>query len=169
MNVVDLTLQTTTGRWPAIGPADGGEDQAGARALSLDELKAGGGEPTEIAGKIAVRISTGESAGDLRPVLHRLGLVAIDFPDFKDGRGFSLARRVIADFGFSGELRATGWVLPDQALFLRRCGFDTVEFADAARAEEARRALRRFNVWYQGAIDGSRPAHRLRRARPAAE
>ncbi|RJL16549.1 DUF934 domain-containing protein [Paracoccus siganidrum] len=68
--------------------------------------------------------------------LHR-GLVAIDFPGFGDGRGFSLARR-LRELGFQGRLRASGRLIADQYAMARRVGFDEVAVAPdiAARQPE---------------------------------
>ena len=59
--------------------------------------------------------------------LHR-DLLAIDFPSFSDGRGFSLARR-LRELGFKGRLRASGRLIVDQYAMARRVGFDEVEVA----------------------------------------
>ncbi|MGZ3215699.1 DUF934 domain-containing protein [Paracoccus sp. T5] len=59
--------------------------------------------------------------------LHR-NLVAIDFPSFSDGRGFSLARR-LRELGYTGRLRATGRLIADQYAMARRVGFDEVQVA----------------------------------------
>jgi uncharacterized protein (DUF934 family) len=69
--------------------------------------------------------------------LPRLALVAIVFPAFADGRGFSLAR-LIRRAGFKGELRASGRLLADQYAHALGCGFDTVEIPDdlAERQDE---------------------------------
>jgi len=74
----------------------------------------------------------------LTSALPRLKLVAIAFPAFADGRGFSLAR-LLRRVGFAGELRATGRLFADQYAHAIGCGFDTVEVADdiAARQDEA--------------------------------
>jgi len=55
----------------------------------------------------------------------RLGLIAIDFPSFADGRGFSIAQRLRA-LGYQGRLRALGPVISDQFAYLLACGFDEV-------------------------------------------
>jgi len=65
----------------------------------------------------------------LTPVLAKLGLIAITFPTFADGRGFSLAR-LIRRAGYRGELRASGRLLADQYSHALGCGFDTVEIPD---------------------------------------
>jgi uncharacterized protein (DUF934 family) len=69
--------------------------------------------------------------------LPRLALVAIVFPAFADGRGFSLAR-LIRRAGFKGELRASGRLLADQYAHALGCGFDTLEIPDdlAERQDE---------------------------------
>jgi uncharacterized protein (DUF934 family) len=60
----------------------------------------------------------------LLPWLAELPLIAIHFPVFTDGRGYSLARLLRGRHGYGGELRAVGDVLRDQIYFLHRCGFN---------------------------------------------
>ncbi|MFC0199735.1 DUF934 domain-containing protein [Paracoccus rhizosphaerae] len=64
-------------------------------------------------------------------------LIAIDFPSFGDGRGFSLARR-LRELGYKGRLRASGRLIADQYAMARRVGFDEVQVAAdiAARQPE---------------------------------
>jgi uncharacterized protein (DUF934 family) len=64
--------------------------------------------------------------------LPHLGLVAIQFPKFTDGRGYSMAQQIRERYKFAGELRATGDVLFDQLQFMARCGFDAFEISDPA-------------------------------------
>jgi uncharacterized protein (DUF934 family) len=61
-----------------------------------------------------------------------LGLIAIQFPKFTDGRGYSMAQQIRERYHFQGELRATGDVLFDQLQFMARCGFDAFEISDPA-------------------------------------
>jgi uncharacterized protein (DUF934 family) len=88
----------------------------------------------------------------LQQAFHRLGLIAIQFPAFADGRGFSLAS-LLRRAGFVGELRASGRVIVDQYLHAIGCGFDTIEIPDdlAARHSEARwsAALKARSLSYQ--------------------
>jgi uncharacterized protein (DUF934 family) len=51
-------------------------------------------------------------------------VIAVNFPKFTDGRGFSAARLLRERYGYQGELRAIGDVLRDQLQELERCGFD---------------------------------------------
>ena len=98
----------------------------------------------------------------------QLALIAINFPKFADGRGYSAAALLRTRYGFKGELRAIGDVLRDQIFYMQRVGFN----AFAARADkdivDALRALTDFSETYQGATDQPVPLFR-RRAHPASE
>ncbi len=89
--------------------------------------------------------------------VHRFALIALEFPRFNDGRAYSQARLLRSRLGYKGELRATGNVLRDQLLFMRRAGFDSFE-VDGARAlaEDWAKAFGEFDVFYQPSAD-SRP------------
>lgn len=63
--------------------------------------------------------------------LDTLALIVIPFGKFTDGRGYSMARRLRDEFGFRGEVRATGEVLIDQIPLMLRCGFDSFVVAHA--------------------------------------
>jgi uncharacterized protein (DUF934 family) len=101
---------------------------------------------------------------ELAPYLGRLGLVALNFPTFKDGRGYSQAR-LLREHGFAGELRATGQILRDQFLFLVRAGFDSLDVVKPADAEAFAATLGRYSVFYQAARAGARTAARQRVSR----
>lgn len=91
----------------------------------------------------------GEIAGDLES----FELIAVEFPKFTDGRGYSIARTLRERLGWRGELRAVGEVLRDQLFYMARCGFDSFALADD---EDAERALAHFSMFsdaYQGATD----------------
>jgi uncharacterized protein (DUF934 family) len=102
---------------------------------------------------------------DLAPFLDRLALVALVFPNFKDGRAYTQARVLRERYGFRGELRATGQVLRDQFVFLVRAGFDGLDVAKAADAEAFASALARYTVFYQPTGEGRATAARLRTAK----
>lgn len=109
----------------------------------------------------AVQIEPGDGVDELLPALDAIKLVAVHFPLFMDGRGFSYARE-LRERGYQGELRAVGEFLPDQLHYLRRCGFDTFQFNDESRLEEGLRQLDIFSEHYQGAIDEPQPLFRRR-------
>ena len=79
---------------------------------------------------LGVRVEPGGSIEPLLADLPRFSLIALTFPKFQDGRGFSLARVLRERHGFKGELRAAGEVLLDQIQAMARCGFDAFEIED---------------------------------------
>jgi len=104
-----------------------------------------------------------EAAAD---ALAHVQLVAINFPVFSDGRGYSYARLLREKFGFAGELRAIGDVLRDQLFLLRRCGFDSFEIRADRDPADALASLGDFRHVYQSAtVDTDAPL--LLRAAPA--
>jgi uncharacterized protein (DUF934 family) len=104
---------------------------------------------------------------ELAPYLDWIALVALAFPNFRDGRAYSQARLLRERYQFRGELRATGQVLRDQLLFLQRAGFDAFEVTKDADAAAFAEAVRRYSVFYQPTGDGRASALTARRARGA--
>ena len=90
------------------------------------------------------------------------GVVALKFPQFKDGRGFSYARSLRQRHNYQGEIRATGNILRDQFMYLDRCGVDAVEIEDASAAQAWLEAMGEFSVWMQPAADARKSALQLR-------
>ncbi|MXR38165.1 DUF934 domain-containing protein [Craterilacuibacter sinensis] len=85
----------------------------------------------------------------LLPHLADLPLIAIDFPAFTDGRGYSLARLLRERYGYAGELRAIGDVLQDQLYYLHQTGFDSFAVREDRDATQALAALQDFSDGYQ--------------------
>ena len=77
-----------------------------------------------------VTIVPGETIEDVAHELARLGLIALAFPKYSDGRSYSTAHRLRTRHGYRGELRAVGEVLLDQLQLMRRCGFDSFEITN---------------------------------------
>jgi uncharacterized protein (DUF934 family) len=101
-------------------------------------------------GRLGVRLKPADPVEDLAADLPRLDLVAVEFPNASDGRGYSQARLLRERFRFRGELRAMGaGVRQDQVFLLARCGFDSLEPPSGADLEAVRAALRRYDVAYQ--------------------
>jgi uncharacterized protein (DUF934 family) len=99
---------------------------------------------------------------ELAPFVDRLALIALKFPVFRDGRAYSQARILREQYGFDGELRATGQVLRDQFLFMLRAGFDAFEVTKDADAAAFPEAIRRYSVFYQPTGDGRHTARQSR-------
>lgn len=108
---------------------------------------------------VGVLMQPDEAVEDLAPDLPRLSLVALAFPKFKDGRGYSSARLLRERYGFSGEVRAVGEVLREQASFYIRCGFDAFEPADGSTPDQWMKAAGRIRPVYQRAADDREPAY----------
>ena len=87
-------------------------------------------------------------------------LVAIDFPKFTDGRGYSIAWRLRNHYRYTGELRAIGNVLVDQLFFMLRVGFDTLALDPKVSIATAERNLAPFPDTYQGSTDNPEPLFR---------
>ncbi|MFV3368992.1 DUF934 domain-containing protein [Pseudomonas sp. NY15435] len=89
-------------------------------------------------------------------------LIAIDFPSFRDGRGYSLAYLLRSRLGWRGELRAVGDVLRDQLAHLRQCGFDAFAVREDKSVEDALKGLAGLSVLYGRSVIEPRPLFRRR-------
>lgn len=98
----------------------------------------------------------------IQTALSRFPVIAVDFPKFMDGRGYSIARILRDRFGFEGEIRATGDVLIDQIFAMKRCGFSSFLLREDQKAEDALKALDTFTLRYQGSSDDPEPLYRKR-------
>ena len=83
-----------------------------------------------------IQLNSDESLDEVTDDILYFSLVQFNFLSFKDGRPFSIAKTLRRKLNFKNEIRASGHILPDQYIFLIRCGFDTVEIEDEA-----------FDVW----------------------
>lgn len=98
---------------------------------------------------------------DLEQVLALNGqveLIAVQFPAFTDGRGFSIAR-LLRRAGYQGQLRAVGDVTRDRLAYLERCGFDALDVPEERFKDEVLNAFDEVSVRYQGGASVTRPAY----------
>lgn len=106
-----------------------------------------GAEP----GALAIEVANTTAPESLVPFFGA-EMIAIGFPAYADGRGFTLARR-LRHLGYSGTLRAVGPLIADQFAYALACGFDELELpeAHAARQPEShwKTAARAFSATYQ--------------------
>jgi uncharacterized protein (DUF934 family) len=110
--------------------------------------------------RVGVQVEPTEDIDDVASKLAKLPLLAIHFPKFGDGRGYSHARRLRDRFGFKGELRAVGEVLTDQLFYMMRCGFDAFALVEGKDVQAALQGFEVFSVTYQAATDDPRPLYR---------
>lgn len=111
-------------------------------------------------GKLGLRVDPEDELPAVVAQLANVDLVAIHFPKFADGRGYSKARLLRERYGYTGELRAVGEVLADQLFYMRRCGIDAFELVEGKDVQAALRCFEDFSVTYQGATDEPRPLYR---------
>ncbi|WP_299726625.1 DUF934 domain-containing protein [uncultured Endozoicomonas sp.] len=95
-------------------------------------------------------------------LLNQFTVVAVNFPKFIDGRGYSIAFLLRERLGFNGDIRAIGDVLVDQLNYMRRCGFSSFELREDQDVEVAVREMNGFTNFYQTSADEAIPAYRLR-------
>ena len=79
---------------------------------------------------VGIQINSDESLDEITEDLQYFSLIQFNFLTFRDGRPFSIAKILRKKLNFEKEIRASGHILPDQYIFLIRCGFDTVEIEE---------------------------------------
>jgi len=109
---------------------------------------------------IGVWIASHERPEVLKEDLAQLPVIAVDFPKFSDGRGFSIAYNLRTRLGFTGELRAIGDVLRDQMFYMQRVGFNAFATREDRSIHEALKSLYDFSEAYQAAWDRKSPLFR---------
>lgn len=83
--------------------------------------------------------------------------VVLHFPKFSDGRAFSQAFELRRRRGFEGQVVATGDVLVDQLLQMKRCGFSAAVLRADQRLPVGEKLLRHYSAFYQGDVEHSEP------------
>lgn len=108
----------------------------------------------------AVWLAPDDDPAALEPWVATLPLIAVDFPRFSDGRGYSSAYLLRNRFGFRGELRAIGDVLLDQIWSFARVGFNAFALRPDQNVQASLAQLAVFSERYQGSTDQPLPAFR---------
>lgn len=111
-------------------------------------------------GDIAVVLAGDADLAEYADDLAKLPVIAVSFPAFTGGRGYSLARLLKERYNYQGEIRAVGDVLIDQLHFMKRCGFDTYLLKDGLDGEKALNYFATFSDPYQLAYDVKEPLFR---------
>ena len=110
--------------------------------------------------EIGVWLATDERPEVLKEDVQKLSVIAVDFPRFSDGRGYSIAYNLRARLGYAGELRAMGDVLRDQLFYMQRVGFDAFAPRPDRNMEDALKGLSDFSDVYQTSFDQKQPLFR---------
>lgn len=106
--------------------------------------------------KVGVWLASDQPPTPLADDLALLPVIAIDFPLFTDGRGFSYGRMLREHFKYKGEVRAIGQFIRDQLYYLSRCGFDAYAI-ETTDPEKALASLNDFSSSYSASIDQPLP------------
>lgn len=109
---------------------------------------------------IGVWIASDERPEALKDDVAKLPLIAVDFPKFADGRGYSIAYNLRARLGYTGELRAIGDVLRDQLFYMQRVGFNSFATRPDRNIHDALKGLTDFSEPYQTSWDQKMPLFR---------
>ena len=109
---------------------------------------------------IGVWIGADERPELVQVDLEKFAVVAVDFPKFTDGRGYSIAFNLRKRLGYQGELRAIGDVLRDQLFSMHRVGFDAYAPPLARDIHATLKGLTVFTETYQASVDQELPLFR---------
>ncbi len=128
---------------------------SGGAIVSLERFKA---EQAATNQPLGIRLEPDQAVEDLAPYIGSAAMIALSFPKFRDGRAYSAAALLRERYGYTGEIRAVGDVLLEQAHYMARVGFDAFEPSDNTTAEEWTSRIGVFRHVYQAAGDGRAPA-----------
>ena len=143
----------------ALLPPDAAMPETGDVIVGLAQWNAHHDSFERRPGKVGLLLKSDEEPEDIQ-ALDQLALIAIEFPRFTDGRGYTSARLLRDRLHFEGELRAVGDVLRDQLFYMARCGIDSFALKAGKDVDGALEAFRDFSITYQAAADDPRPLFR---------
>ena len=109
---------------------------------------------------LGVWFASDERPEALKGEVDQFSVIAVDFPKFADGRGYSIAYNLRARLGYTGELRAIGDVLRDQMFYMQRVGFNAFAPRADRSIEDALKGLSDFSEKYQTSWDEKLPLFR---------
>lgn len=113
--------------------------------------------------RIGLLIQSNERIEDVADDLDYFVIIAINFPKFVDGRGYSTAALLRQRYHYQGEIRAVGDVLHDQLFYMQRVGFDSYALKDGKDVVYAlQKGFTTFGEAYQAATDQPQPYFRRR-------
>ncbi len=110
--------------------------------------------------EIGVWLNSDERPEALQGDVEKFAVIAVNFPKFADGRGYSIAYNLRMRLGYSGELRAIGDVLRDQLFYMQRVGFDAFAPRPDRDIHDALKGLSDFSETYQISVDQKMPLFR---------
>ena len=136
--------------------------QEGQVLVSLEYWNANQTDIAEAADRVGLVLEPAETPDQIDGDIGGIPVIAVKFPIFADGRGFSIGRLLRERYGYEGELRAVGSPIRDQLTYLSRVGFNAFQLAEHYNPEEALVSLKDFSDNYQVAVDQPVPLFRRR-------
>jgi len=118
-------------------------------------------------GDVGVILAPDDDPAALAEDAATLPLIAVDLPQFTDGRGYSIARLLRERHRYEGELRAIGDVLRDQLYLMAECGFDAFALREDRDPKDALAGLQDFAGLYAATARTPQPWFRRRKAAPS--
>lgn len=163
-NVISADGTIRQDNWTVVARPEDGEslDLPNEPCLIPVDLWLAGHEHFVGRNDIGVWFDSHQEPEDLGERANELPVVAVNFPKFSDGRGYSIARLLRERYGYRNELRAIGDVLLDQLQFMKRCGFDAYALRPDKDATKGQDCLNFFSQSYQAATDTDLPLFRRR-------
>lgn len=125
MLLVNKSGQYTQDQWQYVGAEDA-LPTSGNIAIVVDRWA----EIENLPVRKGIWLNPGNNVTEIAELLPQIDLVLIDFPKFRDGRGFTQAKLIRERHRFEGDIRAGGHVLPDQFASLITCGFSSAKVAE---------------------------------------
>jgi uncharacterized protein (DUF934 family) len=143
----------------AAGDADG---IPAAALLPVSMWAGSGAELAKSARPFGVCIEADDSFDGILAHLTNIAVVAFHFTKFADGRAFRYAHQLREQFGYRGEIRATGDFMPDQVGYLERCGFNAFACRSKAEQQTALSIRGSLPINYQADVLETQPLFRRR-------
>ena len=169
-NVVTLNGITENDQWTLVEMPAEGESLELPEGPALVPLKWYRENQNAVTGRedIGVWFDSDDEPEVLGEDCRRFPIIAVNFPKFSDGRGFSIARLLRERYGYEGDLRAIGDVLLDQLFYMKRCGFNSFALRPDKDINKAEANLAVFGEVHQAAVDEEQPLFRRRNSKRSA-
>lgn len=150
IRIVDGAPRVDTDDWTVL---EAGSEWAGEQGRILP-LKVALAQRDRLASArpIGIWLAPDEDPAEARPLFASIDLIAVRFPAFTDGRGYSTAALLRSRLGWSGELRAIGDVLQDQLFYMRRVGFSSFALRADRDPHKALKSFGTFSGAYQASV-----------------
>lgn len=99
---------------------------------------------------IGILLAPGDEPALIADSLDSFSVIAVDFPKFADGRGYSTARELRETYKFEGEIRSVGDVLLDQLYYMKQVGFNAFAVREDIPLERALESFKDYQADYLG-------------------